>query len=1083
MASLVKKHRWYEWLCHSNFSFLTGSSHPHEYVNRAIALGYQGIGITDLDGVYGIVRAWRALNEKIKQEQTSLHLSYGAEFHMAAEHHLPLLFRDTCVLIAQNMAGYSELCQLINESHRKSKTKGYLPLSTLLNHNTDHLLCFLPMRGLIRRNEHKQLSEKIALLKDKFGDRLNLVISRHLSPCEDCWITPTLDLSKEFTVPYIMSQDPWFHDHQQKDLNDLVHGIRNNQTVDQAVSHMFANGERSLRAKQSLHWRYHNIPGYEMAMVRSDALMHSCQFRINDLHYQYPKEMIPHQMNAQEYLEVISWRSAKERFQPLPDKLAQTIQKELKLIQELNFADYFLTVWDIVNWARQQNILCQGRGSAANSAVCFVLGITAVDPSLFDLLFERFISLERGDPPDIDVDFEHERREEVIQYIYSRYGRSKAAMVANVITFKSRGAIRFTGKALGVPETILSQASVLQETRIYRRENSPACLKKLKEQGISEKMLNEIPWKIWGAMAERLKGFPRHMGVHSGGFIISHQDLHHLSPQEPATMKGRTVLQWSKEDIEALQLFKIDILALGMLTVIRKSFRYISDHYNQNFSLDTIPQEDPKTYQMIQQAKTVGTFQIESRAQMSMLPRLLPKTFYDLVIQVGIIRPGPIQGGLIHPFLRRRHGLEPIIYPDPKLEPILKRTMGVPIFQEQVMRIAIAVGDFTPGEADSLRRHLGSWSMGKDFTPLITRLAEGMRSKGMAETFVQQILGQLKGFADYGFPESHAASFALLAYGSSWLKCHFPAAFFTALLNSQPMGFYSPHALITNAKREGVAIFPICVQSSQWCATMEKSQQGHWGIRLGLNMVRGLKQDSAHLMVAQRKEGGPWHNILDFLRRSELYRGDLTALAAADTLKTFGADRRCAIWLAEAAPFAALMEDNDLVHHFGKEEPLEKSRQDFQYSGTSLGDHPTKIIKEHHWCFRVKPQQIKLAADIPKLIPNQVIHVFGMVLVRQAPPSAKGMVFLTLDDESGFLNLVFTPQIYERYQELINSQGFLCAEGKLQTINEGHSIMVKRILAPTITKADVIPMHAENYSLSEIREQRNLILDRARNYM
>ncbi|MEM7565447.1 MAG: error-prone DNA polymerase, partial [Pseudomonadota bacterium] len=549
---------------------------------------------------------------------------------------------------------------------------------------------------------------------------------------------------------------------------------------------------------------YRVIPEYQRALALSEELNQCCEFDLSQLGYQYPKEMIPTGLDAQGYLWQLVQNGLSQRFGATPpDKLIKQIDHEMDLIGKLQFADYFLTVWDIVSWAREQKILCQGRGSAANSSVCFLLGITSVNPDQFDLLFERFVSMERGDPPDIDVDFEHERREEVIQYIYRRYGRDRSAMVANVITFRGKGALRSVGKALGVPDPLLHQMSKIASSRYFRgagTENIVMALKQDYEEANPD--ATRVSWKLWMQLSEMLHGFPRHLGIHSGGFMLADKPLNCLLPQEPATMEGRSVIQWCKEDIEALGFFKIDVLSLGMLSAIRKCFDYVDLYYDQKFTLDRIPDDDSATYQMIQKADTVGTFQIESRAQMSMLPRLKPACFYDLVIEVAIIRPGPIQGKVIHPYLARREGLEPVTYPDERLRPILKRTLGIAIFQEQAMRIAIAVGNFSAGEANELRKKIGAWGIkdfNRDLHPLLVKLEKGMQENGIAPEFAEQIIGQMKGFAEYGFPESHAVSFSLIAYASCFLKCHFPAAFYISVLNSQPMGFYSPHALLQAA--------------------------------------------------------------------------------------------------------------------------------------------------------------------------------------------------------------------------------------------------------------------------------------------
>jgi error-prone DNA polymerase len=1081
---------WHEWLCHTNFSFLMGASHPEEYVERAVNLGYAGLGISDLDGLYGIVRAYRKhsylQSKHTALAQQPLRLYFGVECHLAKDHHLPVVYRDTLTLYATNRQGYQTLCQLINRSHQDSKHEASLALADLLASSPEGLIAIQPMRGLIRRGHQADTVYRYQTLRDHFQDRFYLTVSRHLNPTEDAPIHQTLQLAKELNIPWLPSQDAFFHAPERKNLSDVLHAIRLNQPLKQCAAHLFVNHERCLRDPSMLAVRYGQIPGFAAACRRSRELAERFDFCLSQLQYHYPREMIPSDFTAQSYLEFLVWQATYRIYPNPPPKLVATLQQELTLIAHLEFADYFLTVWDIVRWARSQNILCQGRGSAANSAICFVLGITAVDPSLFDLLFERFISLERGDPPDIDVDFEHERREEVIQYIYQRYGRQRAAMVANVITFRRRGALRAVGKALAIPEDVIHEASQMQRLRHFRKSPSATSLEHLAKDGHHENELS-IPWQVWADMVDQLKGFPRHLGIHSGGFIISDQPLTTIVPQEPATMEKRTVVQWSKDDIEALGLFKIDILALGMLTVLRKCFTLIQQHDQQRLDLATLPHNDAETYQMIQRAQTVGTFQIESRAQMSMLPRLRPAQFYDLVVQVGIIRPGPIQGGLIHPYLRRRHGLEPVEYPHPKLKPILQRTLGVPIFQEQIMRLAMTIGDFTAGEADQLRKQIGSWSLQKDLGELIQKLEKGMLRHGIALRHVRQVLDYLKGFADYGFPESHAASFALLAYASSYLKCHYQEAFYTALLNSQPLGFYSVHALIQSARREGSEILPISLNQSAWESTLAPHQgKRRWAIRLGLHLVRGLTEKGARDLLDKRHQKGAWRDLNDFLYDQPLHRGDLTALTAAGALQELGVSRREALWLAEAAPFAPLLDTVD-SYPFTEESPSEAAKSDFAAFGSTLGRHPSEILKEETWSYPVDINRLHLAKDLTTKTRQQIIDVFGMVLVRQAPTTAKGMVFFTLEDETGFLNLAFPPPIGERYHHIINKQGFLCVRGVLQLSGNGcHSILVQHVYSPQQERPNLVPLHQASetdQTSSPASENQHKSWTKSRNYM
>jgi error-prone DNA polymerase len=1050
-----------EWLCKTNFSFLQGASHPVDLITRANALGYGSLCINDFDGAYGLARCYRELDYLKQQGQhQSLKLNYGAEIHFQLDHDLPLLLQDTLVLVARDQTGYTNLNKLLSYAHRDGKSGANIPLQYLLDSDVSGLFAIQPMRGNIRsQNPALHYEELKALFRDDFY----LAVSRHLHPAEDRWIKSTLKLAKRHGVEILLSQDVFFHDRAQKCMSDLLQAIRTNSVFDDCKQHLFPNSERCLHDSSELHRLFARIPGYQRTLALSAELSQSCVFDLDQLSYHYPGEMIPGRHTAQSYLSELAYQGAQDRFarQP-PQKVLDQIAHELVLIEQLNFADYFLTVWDIVRWARQQQILCQGRGSAANSTVCFVLGITSVNPDQFDLLFERFVSMERGDPPDIDVDFEHERREEVIQYIYSRYGRDRAAMVANVVTFRGKGALRAVGKVLGASEDLLHQMSKIASSRYYRGAGTENIVEALKDDYEQKNPQGKkISWKLWMQLSDKLHSFPRHLGIHSGGFMLADKPLDCLLPQEPATMEGRSVIQWCKEDIEALGFFKIDILSLGMLSAIRKCFDYVQHYYGQALSLHGIPDDDKLTYQMIQKADTVGTFQIESRAQMSMLPRLKPVCFYDLVIEVAIIRPGPIQGKVIHPYLARRDGLEPVTYPDKRLQPILHRTLGIAIFQEQAMRIAITVGNFTPGEANELRKKIGAWGIkdfNRDLLPLLQKLEHGMQQNGIRPEFAEQILGQMRGFAEYGFPESHAVSFALIAYASCYLKCHYPAAFYISVLNSQPMGFYSPHALLQSAKREDVTLLPLSLNHSNWDHALEKpAGEQDYAIRLGFRLVNGLPQASAEAFLQVRSQLGHWHSFEHFVSSNQLARDDLTALAASDVFNELGHDRSDAIWKAEAAPFQPMLDDQEAAVIWREEQSLERIQKDFKALKTSLADHPVAVIKQQQWPFNVALQKFTLSSDLNTLDADTDVFVFGMVLVKQSPGSAKGMVFVTLEDEKGFFNLAFTPQVYTKFYRTIDHQPYLCVVGKLQRVNESHSILVKRVFDAQ-TSASLLPM-------------------------
>ena len=1051
-----------EWLCKTNFSFLHGASHPRDLIETANRLGYQSLCVNDFDGAYGLARCYRELDYLKQQgEHRGLKLNYGAEIHFQRDHDRPLILQDTLVLVAQNHEGYTNLNRLLSQAHRESKDHATLSLANLLESKVDGLIAIQPMRGAIRcrddrgndRNNGRVGDQAMrhAELKQLFDGRYYLAISRHLHPAEDRWIGSTLEIARKHQLDYLLCQDVFFHDRAQKRVSDLLQAVRNNRLFEQCQEHFFANAERCLHRSRELRRLFAVIPGYQRALDLSQTLNRSCQFDLDQLGYHYPKEMIPPGLDAHAYLRELVQQGALQKFrQHPPEKIMQQLEHELTLIRQLDFADYFLTVWDIVSWARQQKILCQGRGSAANSSVCFVLGITSVNPEQFDLLFERFVSMERGDPPDIDVDFEHERREEVIQYIYRRYGRERAAMVANVITFRGKGALRAVGKALGADETLLKKMSKIASSRYYRGSGTGNIVMALKQDHeAGNPTATRVSWALWMELSEKLHGFPRHLGIHSGGFMLADKPLDCLLPQEPATMPGRSVIQWSKEDIEALGFFKIDILSLGMLSAIRKCFDYIEHYYGKRLRLDAIPDNDQPTYAMIQKADTVGTFQIESRAQMSMLPRLKPACFYDLVIEVAIIRPGPIQGKVIHPYLARREGLEAVTYPDERLRPILQRTLGIAIFQEQAMRIAIAVGNFSAGEANELRKKIGSWGIkdfNRDLHPLLCKLEQGMRDNKIKPEFAEQIVGQMKGFAEYGFPESHAVSFSLIAYASCYLKCHFPAAFYISVLNSQPMGFYSPHALLQAARREGIKLLPISLNHSQWDHALEQVSPGQdHAIRLGFRLIKGLAAASVEHIISRRSESQRWISFEEFTRDCKPARDELTLLAAANLFRELGDSRSDALWKSEAAGYKPMLDSLDDGIDWKPETRFESIQKDFRAFKTSLGKHPAEIIRQEQWPYPVARQKFVIADRLLELSAGSDVFVFGMVLVKQSPGSAKGMVFVTLEDETGFINLAFTPQVYTRFYRVIDQQPFLAVVGRLQRVHESHSVLVKRV--------------------------------------
>lgn len=1050
---MASEFQYHEWLCKTNFSFLKGASHPLSLLQTAVTFAYDSLCVNDFDGAYGLARTYNDLQNIRRRTGKNIKLNYGAEVHLRKDHDQPLLKQATVALNAISWEGYRNLCQILSLSHRDSKNEAFLSVEVLLQQNLKDLFVIVPMRGGL--DYFVQNSLDLATLKEATHNQVYLALSKTFHRSTDIKARDVYRLAEQFQLGCLFSQDIFFCHRSDKAFHDVLTAIQQNRKVEESLAYFFPNGERSFHSKDQLHAMFRAYPHFNRNLQLMAELNEKSQFCLSQIKYQYPKEFIPEGFTAQTYLEKVTWDGARQRYGAhLSPQVVSSLARELDIIEELGFADYFLTVWDIVAWARSQDILCQGRGSAANSSVCYVLGVTSCDPSLFDLLFERFVSKERGDPPDIDVDFEHERREEVIQYIYRRYGRKKAAMVANVICFQTKGAMRAVGKAFGLSESILKKAADISSTVMFRREGFGDLFNELRRTQPNLKTPPHFSWNYWQLFAERIRGYPRHIGLHSGGFIISQHEIDSLVPQEPATMEGRTVIQWAKDDIEELGFFKIDCLALGMLTALRKCFQQLREVYGVDLSMYSIPQDDLPTYAMIQKADTVGVFQIESRAQMSMLPRLKPKCFYDLVIEIAIIRPGPIQGKVIHPYLKRRDGTEPVTYPTESMKDVLAKTLGIILFQEQLMRIAIVLGDFTPGEANELRKHIGAWNskaFNRDLNQYIEKLLQGLKKKNIDPAFTEQMIAQMRGFAHYGFPESHSISFAFIAYASCYLKCHYPAAFFMAVLNSQPMGFYSPHALLQAARRQKIVILPITVNDSQWDHQLEELPSKEsakefrpkiFAIRLGFRLISGLSRKAVDHLVEVRNQEGPWKDFRHFLQTTSIYRDDYSAMAAANAFQCLGLNRFDALWKAEAVPFKDLVDVEERTIRWKDKDVFQMSQLDFQAFGTTLETHPVKVLRQSYWCYGLKKENISSALQLEDLKSNRMVSIFGMALVRQAPPSAKGMVFFTLEDETGFINLAFAPQVYKKFYHLIERSGFLCVSGKLQKAGKYHSILV-----------------------------------------
>ena len=1028
-----------ELICRSAFSFHEGASRPAELVARAAELGMDAIAITDRDGVYGLPRAHREA-----QAQTAagrpIRLISGALLTIAGGPGIALLVHDR--------SGWRNLCRLITlarcagelpsgsaaSPHGRpglTKGRGQVPLDTLLQHNG----------GLDAILMDSWRTADAIRVREAFGERASIALTRGLGSRERLQLATTRGFSRQTGLPLLATHDVCMHAPERKPLLDVLTCIRRHCTLDEAGRALEAHAGRHLRTPRATHALFQQDAH---ALHRAIEVAGRCRFQLTDLAYRYPREVVPEGWSPMDWLRRLTRDGLDQRYPAgVPEHVVQTASHELELIERMSFAPYFLTVYDCVRFAREQRILCQGRGSAANSVVCYALGVTAVDPTATQLLFERFISEERGEPPDIDVDFEHERREEVIQYVYGKYGRDRAAMICNVITYRRRSALRDAGKALGLSDDQVDRLS----KRVHWFDRGPVDDAQLRDAGLDP---TDRRVQLTLSIADELRGFPRHLGLHSGGFTMSDGPLIDLVPVEPASMEGRTVIQWDKDDIDIVGFVKVDLLSLGMLTAIRKAFDLVATWRGSPLTLATVPREDPATYDMLCKADSIGVFQIESRAQMSMLPRLKPRTWYDLVIEVSIVRPGPIQGGMVHPYLAARADPSRIHYAHPDLEPILARTAGVPIFQEQVMAMAVAVGGFTPGEADQLRRAMGAWRKKGGLEPLTTRLMAGMQARGITPEYAERIAKQIQGFGEYGFPESHAASFAHLVYVSSWLKCHWPAAFTCALLNSQPMGFYGPRSLVADARRHGVGIRPVCIQHSHWDCTLEPASGqreaagqtiGNRDIRLGMRQVKGMSQADADTLVQARSDG-PFQDIGDLARRTGLRRDVLARLARADALAALGLDRRTALWqvegLLDLPLFRGLLRtetDPALPTASAAEELLE----DFRSTGMSVDRDPIGLIRE-----QLKERGVMSAEQVLARSAGSRVHAAGIVAHRQRPGTASGMLFMTMEDDTGMLNLVVRPDLFERQRAVILSHNLLEVEGEVQRDGDSISVLCRR---------------------------------------
>ena len=978
----------------TNFSFLHGASHIEELFARAALLRLPALGIADRNTLAGIVRAHKSA------EETNVRAIVGCR--------LDLTDGASILVYPRDQPAYARLCRLLTlGKSRAGKGACHLDWNDLATANEGCI-------GILLTPGH------LPNLKQIFGTRGYMALTIQRRPNDAIRLHRIAEAARAAGVPTVATGDVLYHAPGRHILADVLTCIRERKTIDDIGLDREHTADRHLKPPKEMARLFAPHPD---AVARTMEIADLCRFSLNELRYQYPNEVREPGLTTQQTLEQRTWDGAAMRYPGgVPDGVAKQLRHELTLIEQLRYAPYFLTVDSIVRYARSRHILCQGRGSAANSAVCYVLGITSIDPARSDLLFERFISAERREPPDIDVDFEHERREEVIQWIYETYGRDRAALCAVVIRYRGRAAVRDVGKAMGLPEDI---AGALAKQISHWGSDG------LDDDRAAELNLNmnDRRLRLTIDLARTLIGFPRHLSQHPGGFVLTEDRLDDLVPIEPAAMVNRQVIEWDKDDIDTLRFMKVDILGLGMLGCLRRAFDLIGQHKQQHLTLASIPPEDPATYAMIQQADTIGTFQIESRAQMSMLPRLKPRTFYDLVIQVAIVRPGPIQGDMVHPYLRRREGLEHVDYPTPELRRVLEKTLGVPLFQEQAMQVAIVCAGFTPGEADQLRRSMATFKFTGGVHRFHDKMIGGMVERGYTQEFAEQIFSRIEGFGSYGFPESHAASFALIAYASAWLKCHHPDAFCCALLNAQPMGFYAPAQIVRDAQQHGIEIKPVCVNISVWDCALENN-----AVRLGFRMVKGMNADHADALIGRRGTG--YRSIPDLWHRAHIPVAALERLAEADAFQAFGLERRQASWAIRGLsdrrlPLFDFVETNEPAVSLPAMTEGRQVTEDYRAVGLSLRRHPVSFLRAN-----LDNRRIARCAELRNKRDGARLTVAGIVLVRQRPGSARGVLFVTIEDETGHANLIVWPSLFEKQRRLLLSASMIACRGKIQIEGE-----------------------------------------------
>ncbi|SHG47702.1 error-prone DNA polymerase [Chryseolinea serpens] len=1006
----------------TNFSFLRGASHPEEMVEQASAFGHSRIAITDRNTFAGIVRAHVAAKK------------LGMRIIPACR--LDLMDGPSLLAFPTDVQAYAQISSLLTVGNlRTEKGQCQLYKADVYDHAKGSKFVVLPPSALNEVYEFDPAFKKaLREYREAFGEHLYIAAARTYGGDDSKQLHRIAQLATQLHMPMVATNDVHYHHPKRRELQDVVTCVREKCTIHTAGFRLHPNAERFLKPIDEMLRLFRQYPD---AVRQTQAIAEACQFSLDELKYQYPKEITTDGRTPQEELAFLTEAGAHDLFgEHIPEKIKAAIAYELSFMEQMNYAEYFLTVYDIVRYARKQGILCQGRGSAANSTVCYCLGITSVDPSKFDLLFERFISSARNEPPDIDVDFEHERREEVMQYIFGKYGRNRAAIVATVTQQHHKGAIRDVGKAMGLSVDTVNRLSGL----IWDFADEGFDRNRIASQGLNpdDPTLQKVL-----QLTAQFMGFPRQLGQHTGGFVITQGELSHLCPILNARMEDRTCIEWNKDDIDALGFLKIDVLALGMLTCIRKAFDLVKTHYGRQLTLANIPQDDPAVYDMVGHADTIGVFQIESRAQQSMLPRLKPKCFYDLVIEVAIVRPGPIQGDMVHPYLRRRNGEEPIDYPSKELEEILGRTLGIPLFQEQAMKIAIVAAGFTPAEADELRRSMATFKAKGVIANFERKLIAGMTHNGYSEEYARRVFKQLEGFGSYGFPESHAVSFALLVYVSSWLKCYYPDVFACALLNSMPMGFYQPAQIIIDAQKHGVDVRAVDINHSHWDNLLEEKSGKHCALRLGFRQVKGLREEDMQLLIEKRKTG---YTSIHELRETGLSEAALEKLADADAFRSIDHDRRKALWEVSTKdqPMALFsgQSPNDVAEEKIKLPTMALSEHvvhDYAAMSLSLKAHPVSFIREQLDKFNVRPVSSLEAAKN-----GDLVKVAGLILVRQRPGTASGICFITIEDETGTSNLVVFQKLFDQYRKEIIQSRLLMVEGQLQREGEVIHVIVRR---------------------------------------